>query len=187
MKEDLINAVKCLREGGVILYPTDTVWGLGCDPGNEKAVDRIFRIKQRPENKSMLLIVDGLWRVGRFAREVPEIAEQLVEMSQKPLTLIYPGARNVAANLPAGDGSIGMRVCKDAFCNELVYRFRKPVVSTSANISGQPAPAIFGEVDKQIVKQVDYVVRHRQTDTKRARPSSIIKLHGGNRFTLVRS
>lgn len=186
MKEDLKNALKCLREGGVILYPTDTVWGLGCDPSNEQAVERIYQIKKRPGAKSMLLIVDELWRVERYVGQVPEMADQLDEMSQKPLTLIYPGARNMAPNLPAEDGSIGIRVCGDAFCKELVYRFRKPVVSTSANISGEPTPAVFSDINDAIIRGVDYVVRHRQGDKKKSPPSAIIKLHGGNQFTIIR-
>ena len=186
MKNDIQNAVKTLREGGVILYPTDTVWGLGCDPTNPEAVQKIYDIKKRDDRKSMLLIVDADFRIASYINEIPDIAFELIEVSEKPLTIIYPGAKNLSENLVAEDGSIGIRVSSDRFCQDLVRKFGKPIVSTSANISGAPAPAIFPEISEEILGQADYVVNWRQDDLSSAVPSSIIKLDDKGHFQIIR-
>ena len=176
MRDELEKARKILREGGVILYPTDTIWGLGCDATLPSAVERIYHIKKRSDTKSMLVLVDEAARVADYVEEVPPIAEQLVAVADTPLTIVYPGARNLATNLVNTDGSIGIRVTTDPFCKELIREFRKPIVSTSANLSGQPSPGNFDEIPEEIRRQVDYVVNWRQDEVTKAKPSSIIKL-----------
>ena len=176
MNNDLANAVNVLKKGGIILYPTDTIWGIGCDPTNEEAVTRIYTIKQRKDEKSMLILLSDSAMIENYVAEVPEIAWKLIEIAEKPLTIIYPGARNLARNLIADDGSIGIRVVKDEFCYQMISKFGKPIVSTSANISGMPWPPSFKRVEKNILKAVDYVVTYRQNEEKRGKPSGIIKL-----------
>jgi L-threonylcarbamoyladenylate synthase len=180
MENDLQQAVEVLRQGGLILYPTDTIWGIGCDATDEKAVEKVYALKKRQDEKSLLVLLDRADKLPDYMDEVPEMAWNLLEIADKPLTIIYPGARNLARNLVAFDGSVGIRIVQDEFCRKLVQRFGKPVVSTSANISGQPWPAGFHKIDRELVKAVDYVVKHRQYDTGGARPSGIIKLgvHG---------
>ena len=174
--EDIRKAVETLRRGGLILYPTDTVWGIGCDATNEEAVRRIFALKQRAEAKAMLCLVDSANRLQRYVRQVPDVAWDLIEFAERPLTLILDGAVNLAPSLIAEDGSVGLRVTREAISHELCYRFQKAVVSTSANISGQPAAAIFSEIDPAVIAGVDYVMRSRQNDTKPTRPSQIMRL-----------
>jgi L-threonylcarbamoyladenylate synthase len=186
MNEDLIKALEVLRNGGVILYPTDTVWGLGCDATNEEAVERIYRIKRRTDKKSMLVLMENPALLERYAGKVPEVAYDLVEITVTPLTIIYPKGKNLAANLLADDGSIGIRFTKESFSRELIYRFRKPVVSTSANISGQSAPAGFDEISDEIISAVDYAVNYRRDDQTPSRPSSIIKLGSGGEIEIIR-
>src|SRR6056297_1243298 len=176
MKEDIREALNVLKSGGTILYPTDTIWGIGCDATNPEAVDKVFKIKARDRNKSLLVLVDYSSRIERYVEDVPEVAFDLVELSDKPLTIIYPDARFLAENLIAEDGSIGIRVVDDPFCQELITRFKKPIVSTSANISGVKAPSIFSEVKQEIIDAVDYVVQWRQDDVIQNPPSGIIKL-----------
>jgi L-threonylcarbamoyladenylate synthase len=175
MKEELKRSADILRKGGVILYPTDTVWGLGCDATNEQAVQKIFAIKKRNESKSMIVLVAESHQVEFYA-SVPEVTRDLVEFSEKPLTIIYPKAKGVAKSLMAEDGSIAIRVVKDEFCQQLITLLRKPLVSTSANISGEPAPANFSEISEAIKSNVDYVVNLRQDEMKKAIPSQIIKI-----------
>lgn len=186
MNEEINRALEVLRKGGLILYPTDTIWGIGCDATNEDAVNRIYRIKKRDDSKSMLILLDSDSRLPSYVRDVPEIAWELNEASDEPLTIIYPGARNIASNLIASDGTAGIRITRDPFCNGLISRFRKPVVSTSANISGQPSPSIFEEITDEIKDSVDYIVNWRQDDSKKGTPSSIIKLDSSGRFTIIR-
>ena len=176
MNEDLIAAVEILKKGGVILYPTDTIWGIGCDATNEEAVTRIYGIKQRQDEKSLLILLDDAASIENYVAEVPETAWNLVDITDKPLTIIYPGAQNLAKNLIADDGSIGIRIVKDEFCCQLIRRFGKPIVSTSANVSGMPWPTNYHKVDRNIIKAVDYVVTLRQDEEKRGKPSGIIKL-----------
>jgi len=184
--EDLKQAIKTLKEGGIILYPTDTVWGIGCDATNEAAATRIYGLKKREDTKSMLILLDHDGRLERYVSEVPEIAYELIEVSDKPITIIYPGAKNLAANLVAADGSIGIRISMDEFSRKLVYGLGKPIVSTSANISGEPAPRNFDGITDYIKDNVDYVVKYRQDDLTKALPSSIIKLGTGGQIQIIR-
>jgi L-threonylcarbamoyladenylate synthase len=184
--EDVKSAVEVMRKGGIILYPTDTVWGIGCDATNEVAVKKIFEIKQRADSKSMLVLMDTPARLQGFVQTVPEMAWDLIDLSSRPLTIIYPHARNLALNLIASDGSVGIRITKEPFSKRLCEAFRGPIVSTSANISGQPTAAIFSEIDERIVSQMDYVVKYRQKDNSISKPSSIIKLDENNSVTIIR-
>ncbi len=184
--DDLRQAVQTLRKGGVILYPTDTVWGIGCDATNPDAVAKVYAIKQRAESKSMLVLVDSPLRAQIYVRELSDTAFSMMELANKPLTLILDGAKNLASNLIADDGSVGIRVTSERFSHDLCYRFQKAVVSTSANISGQPAAAIFSEISQEIKAAVDYVVRYRQDDNKKSNPSSIVKLKSNGQVSIIR-
>lgn len=186
MTEDLNSALAVLKRGGVILYPTDTIWGIGCDATNAEAVARIYKIKQREDAKSMLVLMENPALLDRYVDEVPEIAWDLIEITTTPLTVIYPGAKNLAANLIASDGSIGIRFTKEQFTSELLKRFRRPLVSTSANISGEPAPPAFDEIGDAIKNAVDYIVKFRQCDQTRSKPSGIIKLGAGGKIEIIR-
>lgn len=187
MQEDIRNAVQVLRNGGIILYPTDTIWGIGCDATNEAAVSKIYQLKQRENTMSMLVLMEHEGRLPQYVQEVPEIAYQLLEVADKPLTLIYPGAKNLATNLIAQDGSIGIRIPHDDFCQKLLQAFRKPIVSTSANIHGEPSPASFDDISTAVKEGVDYSVRWRQDEAPHgAQPSSIIKLGTGGQFKIIR-
>ena len=186
MNEDLKKACDVLRKGGLILYPTDTIWGIGCDATNEEAVQRVYTLKQRADNKAMLLLLGNEARLESYVQEVPEIAWSLIEVADRPLTLIYPGARNLAPNLIAEDGSVGIRITREEFSRRLCEQFRRPVVSTSANISGQPAPHTIQEIAEEIKQGDDYIVQYRQADLTAAQPSSIIKLGAGGLFQIIR-
>ncbi len=186
LKEDINNTLSVLRKGGVILYPTDTIWGIGCDATNTDAVKRVYEIKQRADSKSMLVLVDSSAWLDYYIDEVPDIALDLIEMADKPLTIIYSGARNLAPNLIAEDGSIGIRVTQESFSQALCRQFRKPIVSTSANKSGQPAPANFSEIEDYIIRSVDYVVGYRQNDQSKSKPSGIIRIGKGGVFQIIR-
>lgn len=186
MHDDVKAALEVLQNGGVILYPTDTIWGIGCDACNEEAVKRIYAIKNRIDSKSMLVLLENAALLDRYVDEVPEIAFDLIEVSDKPLTIIYDGAKNLAKNLIADDGSIGIRITTEAFSSDLIRRFKRPVVSTSANISGKPSPACFAEIDQQIIEAVDYVVKYRQDETQKAVPSGIIKLGRSGEIKIIR-
>lgn len=186
LKGDISNCLKVLQEGGVILYPTDTVWGLGCDATNAKAVERLYQLKKRSDAKSMLVLVDCAGRIQNYIAEMPDIAWDLIEVSNKPLTIIYPNAKNLAHNLLAEDKSVGIRVTNESFSHQLCARFRKPIVSTSANISGQPTPLFFEEVTDEIKTACDYVVQFRQTDKEKKEPSNIIKLNADGSIQIIR-
>lgn len=186
MIEDIKAALEVLLKGGVILYPTDTIWGLGCDASNEDAVKRIYDIKNRVDSKSMLVLMENASLLDRYVDEVPDIAFDLIELTDKPLTIIYDGAKNLAKNLVAEDGSIGVRITTEAFSSDLIRRFKRPVVSTSANVSGKPSPACFDEIDQQIIDAVDYVVKYRQDDKQKAVPSSIMKLGKSGEIKIIR-
>lgn len=185
-REDLEQAVKVIRGGGVILYPTDTVWGIGCDASCSEAVKRIFEIKKREDSKSMLVLVDSVAKLNYYVEDVPELAYDLIDLSDKPLTLIYDGARRIAPQLIAEDGSVGIRVTKEEFSHDLCARVRGAVVSTSANISGQPSPACFGQISREILDAVDYVAEYRRDDARQARPSGIVKLGVGGLVKVIR-
>lgn len=186
MNDDIKKALEVLKQGGVILYPTDTIWGIGCDATNPETVKRIYDIKKRADSKSMLVLMENPALLERYVEEVPEVAWDLVEISTTPLTVIYPGAKNLANNLVAEDGSIGIRFTSEKFTAQLLQRFRKPLVSTSANISGEKSPAFFEEISNEVKKQVDYIVEYRQEDTTPAQPSSIIKLGSGGQIDIIR-
>jgi L-threonylcarbamoyladenylate synthase len=185
-QEDLKKALEVLRQGGVILYPTDTIWGLGCDATNPASIKRIFEIKKREDTKSMLVLIENPNMLNSYVREVPEVAWQLIEVADKPLTIIYPGAKNLAGNLIASDGSVGIRVTSELFTEHLIQRLRRPIVSTSANLSGKPSPQNFGEIEEEIKSSVDYVVQYRQDEKTRILPSSIIKLGTGGQIQIIR-
>lgn len=189
-EEDIRNAVEVLRKGGVILYPTDTVWGIGCDATNEEAVRRVYEMKQRDDSKALICLVDSDARLQRYVRNVPDVAWQLIdslkESDAKPTTLILDGAINLAPNLIAEDGSIGMRITQEAFSKELCYRFQKALVSTSANISGEPAAQNYCDIDPRIVEAVDYVCWSRRQEHKPHKPSSIIRLKENGEVTIIR-
>lgn len=186
MHEEIKKVLEVLRSGGVILYPTDTVWGLGCDATNEKAVKRIFEIKKRVDSKALLVLVDSPAKIQAYIEDVPDMAWDLIEFTEKPLTIIYPDAKNLAANLIAEDKSVGIRVTNEAFSKSLCAQFRKPIVSTSANVSGEPTPANFSQISEEIKLAVDYVVNFRQDNLSKPKPSSIIKLGLGNLFQMIR-
>lgn len=175
-----------MREGGVILYPTDTIWGIGCDATNEDAVRRVYEIKQRQDSKAMLVLVDSSVKVDFYVRDVPEVAWDLIDLADKPLTIIYSGARNLAANLLAEDGSVGIRVTNEDFSKRLCQQFRKAIVSTSANISEQPSPKNFSEISEEVKSAVDYIVGYRQEEMSNPKPSSIIKLDKGGVIKIIR-
>lgn len=185
-QEDFDAAICCLRDGGLILYPTDTIWGIGCDATNPQAIERIYQLKQRAETKSMLVLVDSLDALEKIVVEVPEVAYDLVEVSIRPMTIIYDQAKGVAPNLLAEDGSLGIRVTTEAFSRDLCRALGKPVVSTSANVSGTPAPKSFSEIDPIIRQGVDYIVKYRQTDQSETPPSQIIKLGSGGLIQIIR-
>ncbi len=186
MNKDIKEAVEILRNGGVILYPTDTVWGIGCDATNEEAVRRVYEIKQRSDSKSMLVLLDNPVKLQSYVDEVPDIAWDLIDLTDKPLTVIYDGAKNLAPNLIAEDGSIGIRITNEEFSMKLCQQFRKPIVSTSANISGAPAPSIFKEVSDDVKNAVDYIVSFRQKDNQKEKPSGIIKISKSGTIEIIR-
>ena len=175
-----------MNEGGVILYPTDTIWGIGCDATNEEAVRRVYEIKQRSDSKAMLVLVDSAVKVDFYVQDVPEVAWDLIEVADKPLTIIDSGARNLAPNLLAEDGSVGIRVTNEDFSKRLCQQFRKAIVSTSANVSGQPSPTNFSEITEELKSLVDYVVGYRQDEIGHPKPSSIIKLDKGGVIKIIR-
>lgn len=186
MHDDIVKALEVLKNGGIILYPTDTIWGIGCDASNAEAVKKIYELKKRDDSKSMLLLVDSSAKINHLVKDVPEIAYDLIDLSDKPLTIIFDGAKNVAPNLIAEDGSIGIRVTTEEFTHKLLQRFKKAIVSTSANISGKASPNNFKEISQEIIDGVDYVVEYRQDDTKPSKPSSIIKLGSGGQIKVIR-
>ena len=185
-RDDIRQAVDVLNRGGIILYPTDTIWGLGCDATNAEAVKRVFEIKQREDAKALITLVDSEAKVQAYVREMPDVAWDLMEVADSPLTIIYDGARNLAPNLLAEDGSVGIRVTHEAFSNYLCLRFKRPIVSTSANLSGQPSPRCFADIAPEIVAAVDYVCTSRRQETVCPSPSHIIKLGVGGEVKVIR-
>jgi len=185
-EEDLKKSLRVLKEGGIILYPTDTLWGLGCDATSPSAVQKIFRIKSRTDSKSLIILVNGESMVERYVKNIPETAFQITGISDKPVTIIYPEGKNLAPGVCSEDGSVGIRICNDPFCNELITRFRKPIVSTSANLSGKPAPAHFGDIDQGIINAADFVVKYRQKDRQKHTASPVIKIDNNGVFKILR-
>jgi len=186
MKEQIDAAIKVLKEGGVILYPTDTIWGIGCDATNEAAVERVFKIKRRADSKSLITLVADLDMVGRYVKEIPEIAISLIEVNDKPMTIIYPGAMGLAKNVVAEDGSVGIRIPDNEFCKKLVGKFRKAIVSTSANVSGERAPVTFDEIPQEIKDAVDFVVDVECEGNCTRSASQIIKVGLGSEIEIIR-
>lgn len=184
--EDIKNAVAVLRQGGIILYPTDTVWGIGCDATNAEAVRKVFELKQREDSKAMICLVDSADRIQRYVRNVPDVAWNIFDLATTPTTVILDGAMGLAPNLIAEDGSIAMRVTHEEFSNQLCFRFQKPLVSTSANISGQPTAQNYRDIVPEIVSKVDYVCMARRQEHKPHQPSSIIKLAPDGQVTIIR-
>lgn len=183
---DIAEATRVLREGGVILYPTDTVWGIGCDARNSRAVRRIFEIKHRSEAKALITLVDSLAALDRVVDDVPEVAAQLAELSDSPVTIIYDHGRDVAPELLAPDGSIGVRLTREPFSAALCRSLRGPLVSTSANISGEPTPMDFASISPEILAAVDYVCTSRHDEAPAAKSSSVIKISEGGVFKILR-
>lgn len=185
-REDISKAIEVMNRGGVILYPTDTIWGLGCDATNEEAVKRIYEIKRRNDAKALITLVDSEAKIDFYVREVPEVAWQLIDVAERPLTIIYDGARNLAPNLLAEDGSAGIRITKEEFSRNLCMRMRRAIVSTSANISGEPSPKCFADISPEILKAVDYVCTSRRNETHNPPASNIIKLGVGGEVKVIR-
>ncbi len=185
-EEDLKEALRILKEGGIILYPTDTVWGIGCDARNEKAVEKIFKLKQRADSKSMLVLVGSECMLQRTVKDIPDIAWQLIDVAVNPMTIIYDSPVGIAENLKAEDGSLGVRITSEKFSRTLCERLRGPIVSTSANVSGKPTPMTFSEISSEIKDGVDYVCRFRQKEKASSRPSNIIKITKGNIVKVIR-
>jgi L-threonylcarbamoyladenylate synthase len=183
---DIDKALATLKKGGIILYPTDTIWGLGCDPTNSAAVEKIFQIKKREPGKSLLLLADSEGMLERYVTNVPEIAWELLSVSDEPLTIIYPEGKNLSDGICAEDGSVGIRICYDEFCQELIGRFRKPIVSTSANLSGMPSPENFDAIDQRVISAADYVVEYRQDDRRTFKSSPVIKLNSDGSIQIIR-
>ena len=186
MEDDIKQACKIMQAGGIILYPTDTIWGIGCDATNAEAVKKVYELKQREDSKSMLVLIDSSAKLQSYISEVPDIAWDLIEVSDKPLTIIYPGARNLAPNLIGEDGTVGMRMTQEAFSKKLCERMRRPIVSTSANISGKASPVQFSEISKEIKQGVDYIVKYRQEEKQKSAPSGIIKLGLSGEIKVIR-
>jgi L-threonylcarbamoyladenylate synthase len=186
--DDIVRAAaRIIRQGGVILYPTDTIWGIGCDATNFEGVQRIYHIKKRPDRKSMLVLMNEPSMLSDYLEYVPEQALELIRTAEKPTTIIYPGAKNVAQNLPAGDGSIGIRITGDPFCKKLIEETGLPLVSTSANISGDPSPLSFEEISTEIRNMVDHVVNWRRQEKTKAIPSTVIKIDTKGGMVILRS
>ncbi|MCI6549695.1 MAG: threonylcarbamoyl-AMP synthase [Prevotella sp.] len=185
-EEDIRKAIEVLKAGGVILYPTDTVWGIGCDATNTKAVSKVYKIKRRDDSKALICLVDSDARLQRYVRDVPPVAWDILDLATKPTTIILDGACNLAPNLIAEDGSIAMRITKEKFSHELCYRFQKALVSTSANISGEPAASNYCDISPEILEAVDYVCWSRRQEHKPHTPSSIIKLSQDGTVKIIR-
>jgi len=186
MHNDMQKAAEVMRAGGVILYPTDTIWGIGCDATNSEAVQKVYEIKKRSDSKSMLVLLDDPNKLGRYIHEIPDMANEILDVNEDPLTIIYPQAVNLAKNLIASDGTIGIRITNDEFCTKLIRKLNKPLVSTSANTAGAVSPAFFDEISAGIIQSVDYVVEWRQDDHTKRKPSGIIKIGLGGEIDVLR-
>lgn len=186
LKEEVNRALEILKNGGVILYPTDTIWGLGCDATNETAVAKINEIKGRSGDKSFIVLLDSDNKLQSYVTEIPDVAYELIEYAENPITIIFSGAKNLAKNVINADGSVGIRVVKHDFCEQLLQRFRKPIVSTSANVSGEKSPQFFDDISDEIKEAVDYTVDFEQENRIVKKPSTIIKLGPSGQFEFIR-
>lgn len=185
MNVDVVKAIDGLKEGKSLLYPTDTIWGLGCDATNEEAIDSVYEIKSRPKNKSFIVLVNSVAMLERYVSEFPEVCYDLIDLAEKPLTIIYDKPIGLPKSLLAGDGSIGIRVTKDAICNRIIQGLRKPIVSTSANLSGEPSPKSFEDISTAVKERVDMILQERWNETM-SQPSSIIKIGTDHSVKVIR-
>lgn len=186
LEKDIEAALEVLRNGGLILYPTDTVWGIGCDATNEAAVARVYALKQRADTKAMIVLLADERDIMQYVAAPDPAVFDFIDQCTKPTTIVYDGALGLADNLVSADGSIGIRICKEDLCRHLIKRFRKPIVSTSANISGEPSPATFADISEAIRNGVDYVVNHRRDDNSPAQPSSVVRWNPDGSVTVLR-
>lgn len=186
MKEEVLKTAEYLSKGKTILYPTDTIWGIGCDATNFRAVEKVYRIKQRVEKKSLIVLLDSAEKLEKYVEIVPGIAYDLIESIKTPLTIIFPGAKNLSKNVIAGDNTIAIRVIREPFCEALIREFGKPIVSTSANVSGEPSPILFNKISRDILDGVDYIVNLHRGDATLNRPSRIIKIEVNGEFKVIR-
>lgn len=185
-REDINQALETLKNGGLILYPTDTIWGIGCDATNPEAIEKVFALKGRDKSKSMLILLHNDNQLASYVKDIPEVAYEMIEAMDNPLTIIYSGAKNIAPNAVAEDGSIGIRIVNHPFCQQLLQRFRKPIISTSANISGEPSALTFEDITSSIKNGVDYIVEYGQKDHQKGKPSMIMKLDPSGKFDFLR-
>ena len=185
-REDVNKALETLKNGGLILYPTDTIWGIGCDATNAAAVEKVFELKGRDQQKSMIILLHNDNQLASYVNDIPEVAYELIEYTDKPLTIVYSNAKNLAPNVPAADGSIGIRVVRHPFCEQLLQRFRKPIVSTSANISGAGSPAGFDDISEEVKAGVDYIVAYGQDEKGDGRSSTVMKLGPSGQIEFLR-
>ena len=186
LQDEVKKAVEVLKAGGVILYPTDTVWGIGCDATNPEAVKKVYAIKRRDDSKALISLVDSDVRLQRYVRNVADVTWDMIELSEKPLTIIFDKVTGLAPNLIAEDGSAGIRVTREEFSKELCFRFQKPIVSTSANISGEPTALTYDEISDEIKDAVDYIVKYNRQCKEKHKPSSIIKMSANGQFASIR-
>ncbi|MDA8714294.1 L-threonylcarbamoyladenylate synthase [Flavobacteriales bacterium] len=187
MNQIIQEAIEVLKNGGIILYPTDTIWGLGCDATNEAAVLKLLKIKQRSDSKSLIILLDQDHKINRIAKNIPDAAWDIIDHAQKPTTLVLDGAYNLAPSVIASDGSVGIRICKMKFCQQLISKLNKPLVSTSANYSGNPSPSNFNEIDTTIKKKVDFVIDLPEFYQSKGQASSVIKLDKDSNVTIIRT
>ncbi len=186
MEKEIYKSVEILKNGGTILYPTDTIWGIGCDATNSKAVQKVLKIKNRPKNFSFIILVEKAPRINEYVEEIPEITWDLLSGFDLPVTVIYPKAKNLAKNVIAKDGTIAIRVVKDEFCQQVIAKLGKPIVSSSANLTGEPSPVMFKDISEELKKQVDYIVPIRQDKLSKTKASTIIKLKLNGEFDIIR-
>lgn len=187
MEDDIKNAIETLKNGGVILYPTDTVWGIGCDATNDKAIEKIFKIKRRTDDKKFIILVDSFEKLKLYVKEVPAITRELINSVEEPLTIVYDNAMNLPQNAIEQDGSVAIRIVENEFCKKMISAFGKPIVSTSANVSGEKTPIVFNKISEEIISAVDYVVKAEHDKINYMRSSTIIQLTTDNEFRILRS
>lgn len=185
-ESEILQTIKVLKAGGVILYPTDTVWGIGCDALNSKAVDKVYRIKERPVSRSLIILLDSFEALSEYVTAVPDITEDLIESINKPVTVIYDKARNLPKNVPAPDGTVAIRVVRNPFCQRLIQGLGHPIIASSANISGEPTPLVFSQISQRIVDKVDYCVKWGQHQLNQSKASTIIRLFGNGEYIIKR-
>jgi len=184
--EEINYSVSLLKKGKIILYPTDTIWGLGCDATNSKTIQRLFKLKGREKSKSMIVLLEDESKLIKYVKEVPPIAYDLIENSESPLTIVYPGAKNISKKLIADDGTIAIRIIKGMITSDIIKKLDRPLVSTSANLSGQPAPGTFSQISEELIQSADYVIEHYRGNTKTLKASTIIKLEPNGKFVVIR-